>query len=45
MDPNDGATFQDGVVQFGLTTREIDGVYERIGKLIQGVDSGRIPVF
>jgi hypothetical protein len=45
MDPNDGATYRDGVVQFGLTTREIDGVYKRIGKLIKGVDSGRIPVF
>jgi len=45
MDPNDGATFEDGVVQFGLTTREIDGIYERIRKLIDAVDSGRIPVF
>jgi hypothetical protein len=45
VDPNDGATYQDGVVQFGLTTREINGVYKRIGKLIKGVDSGRIPVF
>ena len=45
MDPNDGATYQDGVVQFGLTTREIDGVYKRIRKLIGAVDGGRIPVF
>jgi hypothetical protein len=45
MDSNDGATFKDGVVQFGLTTREIDGVYKRIRKLVGAVDSGRIPVF
>lgn len=45
MDPNDGATYQDGVLQFGLTKREIDGVYKRIRKLIDGVDSGRVPVF
>jgi hypothetical protein len=45
MDPNDGATYQDGVVQFGLTKREIDSVYKRIRKLIGAVDSGRVPVF
>jgi len=45
MDANDGATFEDGVVQFGLTTREIDSAYKRIRKLVDAVDSGRIPVF
>jgi hypothetical protein len=45
MNPTDGATYQDGVVQFGLTTREIDSVYKRIRTLIGAVDSGRVPVF
>jgi hypothetical protein len=45
MDPGKGAVHRDGVVQLGLTTGEIDGVYDRIQKLIEAVDSGRIPVF
>ena len=30
MQAGDGATWQDGVLQIGLTTREIDGIYDRI---------------
>lgn len=45
MDPNDGATYENGVLQFGLTKREIDGVYKRMQKLIGAVDSGRVPTF
>jgi len=45
FDPDAGASAQDGNVQFGLTTSEIDGVYARIQKLIEAVDAGRVPVF
>ncbi len=45
IDPDKGAIYRDGVAQFGLTTDEIDGVYDRIEKLLEAVDTGRIPVF
>jgi hypothetical protein len=45
LDPDDGAVARDGTVQFGLTTSEIDDVYERIQALIRAVDEGRVPVF
>ncbi len=34
-----------GMVQFGLTKEQIDGVWDRLQKLIEEVDSGKIPVF
>lgn len=45
IDPDKGAVYRDGVAQFGLTNDEIDGVYDRIQKLIEAVDAGRIPIF
>jgi len=45
IDPNGGAHRHDGVVQFGLKSKEIDGVYSRIGKLLAAVDAGEIPGF
>jgi hypothetical protein len=45
LDPNKGAMFKDGTVQFGLTESEIDNLWQRIQTLIAQVDSGRIAVF
>lgn len=45
IDPDGGAHRRDGVVQFGLKSKEIDGVYRRIGKLLEAVDAGEIPGF
>jgi len=45
MNPKNGATYKDGTVQFGLTTSEIDDLWERIQTLIAEVDSGNIQVF
>jgi hypothetical protein len=40
-----GVTWRDGTIQFGLTRTEIDDVFRRIEQLLEGVDSGQIPVF
>jgi hypothetical protein len=40
-----GAKYKDGTVQFGLTTSEIDDLWQRIQTLIAEVDSGSIKVF
>jgi len=45
LDPNKGAMFKDGTVQFGLTKSEIDNLWGRIQALITDVDSGKIAVF
>jgi hypothetical protein len=45
FDPDTGARLRAGAVQFGLTTCEIDDVYERIEALVEAVDEGRVPVF
>jgi hypothetical protein len=45
FDPDDGVSVRDGTVQFGLTASEIDGIFERIEKLIDAVDAGHVPVF
>jgi hypothetical protein len=45
VDPDGGAHWRDGVLQFGLKAKEIDGVYARIGKLLAAVDAGEIPGF
>ena len=44
-DPTKGAKYKDGTLQFGLTTSEIDDLWERIQTLIAKVDSGNIQVF
>jgi hypothetical protein len=40
-----GARVRDGVIQFGLTTDEVEDVFEKIAEILDGVDSGKIPVF
>jgi len=45
LDPTEGAKYKDGTVQFGLSTSEIDDLWERIQTLIAEVDSGKIQVF
>jgi hypothetical protein len=45
QDADRGATVRGTTVQFGLTNREIDGVWDRIQELIRQVDAGELPVF
>jgi len=45
LDPKTGAKYKDGTLQFGLTTSEIDDLWERIQTLFAEVDSGKIEVF
>ena len=45
MNPKNGATYIDGILQFGLTRSEINDLWERIQSLIAEVDSGNIQVF
>ena len=45
LDPTEGAKYKDGKVQFGLTTSEIDDLWDRIQSLISEVDGGKIQVF
>lgn len=45
IDPNRGAQREGTKVQFGLTTGEVDAVWERIESLIQRVDAGEIALF
>jgi len=45
LDPTKGAKYIDGTLQYGLTTSEIDDLWERIQTLIAEVDSGNIQVF
>jgi hypothetical protein len=45
LDPRKGAKYIDGIVQFGLTTSEIDDLWGRIQTLIAEVDAGNIQVF
>lgn len=40
-----GVRRQDNIIQFGLTRKEINGVYSRLNKLLQKVDSGKIETF
>lgn len=40
-----GVRQKDGVIQFGLTSREIKRVYSRLKKLLLRVDSGKIKTF
>lgn len=43
--PNDGVTFEDGVIQFGLTRSEVRGVRSRLHDLVGNLDDGDITVF
>jgi hypothetical protein len=43
--PNDGIRRDEDVIQFGLTRREIRGVWRRITRLLNDVDDGDIEVF
>lgn len=45
LDKKKGARVRDGVVQFGLVPDELDDIEEQIEEVIEGVDSGKIPVF
>jgi hypothetical protein len=45
IDPDEGASFRDGVVQLGLTEDEIQDVWERIEELLEDVEDGDIPLF
>jgi len=45
IDPDEGVSVQDGVVQLGLTEDEIEDIWERIEELLEDVDDGDIPLF
>ena len=45
LKPSHGVRVDGTTLQFGLTKREIKGVWKRIQKLIEDVDDGDLPVF
>lgn len=45
LDPSEGARFEHGVIQFGLTSSEIDEVRENVDELLEDVDEGEVAVF
>jgi len=45
IDPNRGARHEGATIQFGLTAREVEDVWERIQTLIERVDAGEIALF
>jgi hypothetical protein len=45
INPDEGATLNDGTIQFGLTRGEIDAIWSRIEALIERVDAGEIELF
>lgn len=45
LDGSRGVRNKDGVVQFGLTRREIDDVWNRLTRLLRRIDEGDIKVF
>lgn len=45
LDERKGVRQEDDIVQFGLTSKEIDGIYSRLKKLLNQVDSGKIETF
>ena len=45
LDDSKGAVREGDTIQFGLTKKEIDDVWDRIQKLIAQVDDGSLPVF
>ena len=45
LDERRGVRQKDDIVQFGLTSTEIDGIYSRLKKLLNQVDAGKIGTF
>jgi len=45
LDKNRGVRQKENIVQFGLTSYEINGVRDRLQKLLRDVDSGKIKTF
>lgn len=45
LDENDGVRQSDGVIQLGLTVKEIDRIFERLQEFLQKVDSGAVSTF
>lgn len=45
LNPDDGVRYQEGILQLGLTAKEIAGVYQRLEKLLERIDSGAIAIF
>lgn len=45
LDPGDGVVHEDGVVQLGLTEREIRDVWSRLQDLLEDIDKGNYEIF
>lgn len=45
LNPQKGIRQQDGVLQFGLTEKEINGIVSRLEQLLSRLDSGKIQTF
>ena len=45
LDPEDGVRLEGDVLQLGLTRSEIEGIHERLQKLLGEVDEGKIRLF
>jgi hypothetical protein len=45
IDPEEGVSVRDGVVQLGLTEDEVEDIWERIEDLLEDVDDGEISLF
>lgn len=45
LDPPKGVRRRDNIIQFGLTTNEIDGIVDRLNSLLKRVEEGKIEVF
>ncbi len=45
LDKEKGVRQKDDLIQFGLTAKEVKGVYNRLDKLLQDVDAGKIQTF
>ncbi|MFQ5677569.1 MAG: hypothetical protein ACE5G1_16890 [bacterium] len=45
LDKEGGVRQKDDLIQFGLTAEEVMGVYNRLNKLLQDVDAGKIQTF
>ncbi len=45
LDDGRGVRREDGVVQLGLTSDELDDIYERLQSLLEDIDKGEIEVF
>jgi hypothetical protein len=45
LDPGDGVRQVEDVIQMGLRTREINGVYGRLEDLLKDIDEGKYEIF